>query len=304
MLASKGGTFLDDDGVAVQVESPTLTNVRRAARAWAGRADQHEDSFTIFYFCGHGVSTGILHSLLLEDFGEDTDDPFTTGAIDAVQFMDGVRDKEAKSQLFLIDACRIVDHTSFARFGEQRGAPIIPAPQNSRLGIVEQACLWATALGSLAYGRPGEPSVFMSAMLHAMRGGGAAQDMRDASWVIRPDMLKLSIDHIIQRIPEFADSEIQYATLDRMVKGISVHRLDGIPSVPVKVSCDPATRNSITAFTCSSGASRAVGPEAPWYLDLESDKYTFDAATADVQPVKKSALVHPPGTIVAFPYLP
>lgn len=298
VLASSGASFLDGNGVPVQVEPPTLANVRRAGREWAARANQHDDSFTLFYFCGHGVSSGLVHSLLLEDFGADIDDPFNSGAIDAVLFMNGLRSKSAKSQLFLIDACRSVDHSTFSHLGDERGISIVSAAPNTRLGIVEQACIWATALGLQAYGRPGQPSVFMSAMLHAMEGGGAEQDKSDASWVIRPDMLKMSINHIIQRIPEFTDSGIQYATLERAVRGIAIHKVAGAPSVPVNVTCSPPSRNAITAFKCSSGDERNDGTATPWYLDLKSDKYTFNAISTGMTPLKQDALVFPPGVVV------
>ena len=304
VLASVGGNFFDHNGVAVQVIEPTMQNVRRAARDWVARANQHEDSFALFYFCGHGVSSGIVHSLLLEDFGEDVNDPFTTGAIDAAAFMDGVGANGAKSQLFLIDACRTVGHTAFAHLGAQGGAPIISAKPNARLGIVEQACLWATSLGALAYGVVGQPSVFMSAMLHAMKGGGARQDDDDGSWFIDPETLKLSINHIIQRDPAFTSGTLQYASLDRVVKGLTVHRLLGNPSVPVKVNCVPASRNALTSFSCSSGDQRDIGPAGAWHLDLTYDRYTFHATAADVPAEERVALAHPPFSIVAFNYQP
>lgn len=302
VLSSAGGNFLDPDGTVVQVLTPTMKNVRKAVASWTARGNQHEDNFTLFYFCGHGVSSGIVHSLLLEDFGEDVNDPFNTGAIDAALFMDGVGAKGAKSQLFLIDACRTVDHAAFAGLGAQRGAPIISAPPNTRLGIVEQACLWATSLGALAYGMPGQPSVFMLAMLHAMQGGGAKQDSDDGSWFIDPDMLKMSTNHIIQRVPAFSNAALQYTTLDRMVKGLAVHKLPGEPSVPVKVHCIPASRNALTTFSCSSGAERGNGPAEPWHLDLKYDHYTFNAAAGDIETATKAAMAHPPYAIVAFTY--
>ncbi|MCU6502429.1 caspase family protein [Rugamonas sp. A1-17] len=304
VLSSAGATFLNSQGQAVQVSTPSMKNVRKAVADWATRGDQHEDNFTLFYFCGHGVSSGLVHSLLLEDFGEDVNDPFNTGAIDAELFMDGVRSKSARSQLFLIDACRTVDHAAFAKLGAQRGAPIISAPPNTRLGVVEQACLWATSLGSLAYGIHGQPSIFMSAMLHAMQGGGAMQDSDDGSWFIHPEMLRLSINHIIQRIPAFTNSVRQYTSLDRTVKGLPVHSLAGEPSVPVKVHCVPASRNSLTTFSCSSGAQRGNGPAEPWHLDLQYDRYTFDAVANDVGAKTKAAMAHPPFSIVAFDYQP
>lgn len=300
VLCSAGGTFYDDQGQLISVSPPTMKNARKAISAWAARGDEHEDSFLILYFCGHGVSSGIVHSLLLEDFGNDKNDPFNTGAIDADGLMDGMRTKAACSQLFLFDACRTVEHSAFANFGGQRGAAIVSAPPNARLGIVEQACLWATSLGALAYGVPGQESVFMGALLHAMQGGGAMQDANDGRWVIQPDVLKRAIDHIIQRIPQFSTSGLQFSVLDRMVRGFPVHALPGVPSVPVKVQCNPASRNSMTAFECSSGHKRPMGLSEPWYLDLPVDAYTFEAVAADAGTKKVPALPHPPYAIVSF----
>jgi hypothetical protein len=299
VLCSAGGKFQDDQGQEVAVSAPTMKNARKAIDSWAARGDEHEDNFLIHYFCGHGVSTGIVHSLLLEDFGHDKNDPFNTGAIDADGFMDGLRTKAARSQLFLFDACRTVEHSAFPNFGAQRGAAIVSAPPNARLGIVEQACLWATSLGAMAYGKPGQESVFMGALLHAMQGGGAMQDANDGRWVIQPDVLKRAIDHIIQRIPHFAASGSQYSALERMVRGFPVHALAGVPSVPVKVQCNPASRNSVTAFECSSGDKRPMGPPEPWHLDLPLNPYTFAAIAAEGT-TKIPAMPHPPFSIVSF----
>lgn len=300
VLCSSGGKFHDDQGSAVAVSAPTMKNVRKAVDSWAARGDEHEDNFLMLYFCGHGVSTGIIHSLLLEDFGNDKNDPFNTGAIDADGLMDGLRTKAARSQLFLFDACRTVEHSAFPKFGAQRGAAIVSAPPNARLGIVEQACLWATSLGAMAYGKPGQESVFMGALLHAMQGGGAMQDANDGRWVIQPDVLKRAIDHIIQRNPQFTDSGIQYSALERMVRGFPVHALAGLPSVPVKVQCNPFSRNSVTAFECSSGDKRAMGPAEAWHLDLPLSPYTFEATAEDTGNTKKPAMPHPPFSIVSF----
>jgi hypothetical protein len=304
VLCSEGSTFVNEAAEAVEVARPTMRNVRKAAREWLARGDQQEQNFLLFYFCGHGVSSGLVQSLLLENFGKDAVDPFTTGAIDAEAFMDGARTAKATRQLFLIDACRSVGHAAFQQYGVQRGAPVISAAPHTRLGIVEQAALWATSLGSQSYGMPGQPSVFMSAMLHAMHGGGALQDPNDGKWVIQPDMLKRAIDHIIQRAPQFSNSGLQFTSLERMVKGIPVHMLTGEPSVPVQVNCNPSSRNSVTEFRCSSGDRRAPGQPDPWHLDLTSDRYVFHAVSAGSGRKRKDVHPHPPYSIVSFDFTP
>nr|WP_308612998.1 caspase family protein [Massilia eburnea] len=298
VLSSPGGNFTDWNGAHVEVAPPTMANVRRTVKEWAARGDTSPNSVLMFYFCGHGLSNGEVHSLLLENFGDDADDPFNTGAIDIVAMMDGTRGKKATQQLFFLDACRSFKNSAFKKYGEARGQPIINGAALARLDVVEQAALWASKLGALAYGIPGKPSVFTSAMLHAMKGAGALQDEVDGSWVIAPEFLRLGINFIIQRMPG-APPE-QYATLDRMAKNIKIHSLPGDPTVPVAVLCKPRERTRFAAFACSSGESRPVGAADPWHLDLGMDLYSFEADFEDIGKKSKKATPHPPYAIVSF----
>lgn len=296
VLSSPDGSYTDWMGKPIQIEASTMPNVHRAIKEWAARGNASPGNVLMFYFCGHGVSNGDVHSLLLENFGDDHNDPFNTGAIDIARLMDGLRGKEATQQLFIIDACRTFNNPAFKDYGEFRGLPIISGSALARLDIVEQAALWATSLGALAYGIPGVPSVFTSAMLHAMKGAGALQDEDDGRWVIAPDVLRLGINFIIRR--QLGADSIQYATLDRMVRNIKFHTLIDGPSVPVAVQCLPKERNISAAFKCSSGASRPVGVAEPWHLDLRLNPYSFEAEFEDIGKKTKDATPHPPYAIV------
>lgn len=298
VLCSGPAHFVDATGQQVSPDRATMREVRKAAARWYAAAKSHPENLAIFYFCGHGVSSGDVHSLLLEDFGADRLDPFNSGAIDAEAFMDGLRQNDACSQLFLLDACRTVDHQSFGQFGTQRGAPVISGAPHANLGTVHQAALWATALGFQAYGRTARESLFMEAMLASMNGAGSMQDVNDGSWVIQPDMLKRGIDFLVQRA---SGTQIQYATLDRHAQGFAVHVLAGDPVVPVKVSCRPADKTDETELRCSSGDIRQAGPSHPWHLDLPHNLYTFEAVSGlgGVVDAKKSHTA-PPWTVVAL----
>lgn len=298
VLCSGPAHFVDADGHQVTPDRATMRQVKKAAARWYAAAKSHPDNLAIFYFCGHGVSSGDVHSLLLEDFGADQLDPFNSGAIDAEAFMDGLRQNDARSQLFLLDACRTVDHQSFGHLGAQRGTPIISGAAHANLGTIHQAALWATALGLQAYGRTVQESLFMEAMLASMNGAGSMQDVNDGSWVIQPDMLKRGIDFLIQRT---YGTQVQYATLDRLVQGFAVHVLPGNPVVPVKVSCRPANKTDETELRCSSGDIRLAGPSHPWHLDLPHSSYTFEAVSGLRGVVDtKSSHTAPPWTVVAL----
>lgn len=299
VLSSGTTKFTDEAGAPCKVKPATLANVQEAAQAWYTRANANPDNLLLFYFCGHGVSSGDVHSLLLEDFGAKPLDPFNSGAIDAEAFMDGLLCRcEARSQLFLFDACRTVDHQSFGNLGPQRGIPIVSGGTHNNLGATQQACLWATQLGTSAFGRKNRESVFMEAMLKAMSGAGCMQDPNDASWVIQPDMLKRGIDVFVQRAMGFA---AQYVTVDRLAEGFPLHVLPGEPVLPVKVICKPEPLLSQRELRCSSGDVRPVGNPEPWYLDLPNNQYLFEAV-APGNGVVASRTQHttPPLTVVSL----
>lgn len=298
VLCSGPAHFVDDAGHQLTPDRATMSNVKMAAARWYAAVNSHPDNLAIFYFCGHGVSSGDVHSLLLEDFGSDQLDPFNSGAIDAEAFMDGLRQNNACSQLFLLDACRTVGHQAFGQYGTQRGTPIISGAPHANLGTIHQAALWATALGFKAYGRTAKESLFMEAMLASMNGAGSMQDVNDGSWVIQPDMLKRGIDFFVQRT---AGTQIQYATLDRHVQGFAVHVLAGDPVVPVRVNCRPADKTDETELRCSSGDIRKAGPSYPWHLDLPHSQYTFEAVSGLGGIVDtKTSHTTPPWTVVAL----
>jgi len=297
VLSSGAAKFINEAGATVKVKPATLDNVRAAAEAWYARANANPDNLLMFYFCGHGVSSGDVHSLLLADFGAKPLDPFNSGAIDAEAFMDGLLSRcQARSQLFLLDACRTVDHQSFGSLGTQRGVPIVSGGAHNNLGTTQQACLWATQLGTPAFGRKGHESVFMEAMLKAMLGAGCMQDREGKSWVIQPDMLKHGIDVFVERAMGY---EAQWVTLDRMAKGFALHVLPGEPILPVKVICEPTPSLSARELRCSSGDVRPAGPPEPWYLDLPRSQYLFQSVAPGHGVVaSKTEHTSPPLTVV------
>lgn len=274
VLCSGAQKFEDENGNEVTVERANLANVRAAVAAWYRRGNLSERNTLIFYFCGHGVTTGAVSSLLLEDFGSDPLDPFSNGAVDAGGFMNGMRTCKALNQLFLLDACRNVPSDYLLDFGEHRGIPLVNSAKHTNLGVSRQVCIWASELGKAAYARPRSPTIFTDAWLAAMKGAGARKDARTFDWVIQGTALTEGINEFIKRSE---GAEKQFATPGVMTMGFPIHVLDGLPVVPVNVICKPAARSADVELTCEPGAFTARGLTGPWHLELEHGVYSVNA---------------------------
>lgn len=299
VLCSGDQPFLDDAGNKIVVERATLINLRTAVTTWHARGNLTEHDTLIFYFCGHGVTTGAVSSLLLEEFGSQPLDPFSTGAVDAGGFMSGMQTCKALNQLFLLDACRSVPTDYLLNFGDIRGVPLVNSPKHKNLGVSRQVCIWASQLGQAAYGRPGLGTIFTDAWLAAMRGAGARQDSNTFNWVIQGTTLTEGINEFIKR-SEGANK--QFATPGLMTIGFPIHVLHGLPMVPVNVVCKPAAESPHVDLSCDPGALKASGLIGPWHIELQHGVYhvtanaTLDGKVLDTQ----QCLAVPPVALVAM----
>jgi hypothetical protein len=169
-------------GAKHAVRRATLDNVKQAVREWKAAGNTLEENLLIFYFVGHGIASGALQSLLLEDFGASDDAPLEA-AIDFVEMHTGMIRCAARNQIYFIDACRAIPATLLG--GDRAGDDIIAsglkgyAGPNPRIAPI----FFATLLGQEAYGRPGQISVFTDALLRSFDGAGA--DDSEGAWRLR-----------------------------------------------------------------------------------------------------------------------
>jgi len=294
VLCSGEQEFFDDQDASVNVDSATLDNVREAAGRFYDRGNRSRDDTLVFYFCGHGVSSGEVHSLLTEGFGRLARDPFAD-AVDAGAFIDGMRTCRALNQLFLFDACRTVPQDYLLHLGSLRGLPLISGAVHANLGNSRQACLWASELGFPAYGRPNEATLFADALVAAMRGAAARCDPATFKWVIETQSLQEGINTFIRRS---AGEYRQFVTPGRMTMGFPLHVLDGFPIVPVQVICRPPERVSGLQLACIPGAHQFAG--SPWSLELKHGQYTVTATELATGALLSSqqCLAVPPSALV------
>lgn len=296
VLCSGKQEFYDTQGRITKVEPATLDNVEASVKAWYLRGDQREDNVLIFYFCGHGISSGEVHSLLLQDFGGDKLNPFAH-AIDAGAMIDGMRRCKALRQLFLFDACRTVDDDYLLKYGGYGGVPIIVGAANGNLGSSRQVCLWASELGHAAYGRVAAPTIFAQGLMDALEGAAARRDVRTFDWVIEAYSLQEGINTYIGHA---FGSDKQFVTPGRMTMGFSLHVLRGEPVVPVFVVCRPYERLGAVELACTPGDRRSKG--APWLLKLPYGRYQVTASDVANGALIRTAecMAAPPTTIVTM----
>lgn len=299
VLCSGEQEFLDDGGTPIAVERARLPNLRAAVARWHERGNVSEDDTLLFLFCGHGVASGAITSLLLEEFGDNPLDPFSTGAVAADEFMTGMRACKALRQLYLMDACRYSPADYFAEFGESTGVPLVRGAMHTNLGRSRQVCIWASKLGKSAYGRPGQSTIFTDAWLASMRGASARQDEATDSWVVQGTALAEGINAFIKR-SQAADR--QFATPGIMTEGFAVHVLAGLPVVPVNVICRPPKRYGSVDLRCAPGNYNASGPSGPWHLELVHGSYNMTAHPTGADTVLDSriCIASPPSAIVSM----
>lgn len=300
VLVSGTSQLVNDVGDKVKAEPATFVRVRDAIRAWKARGASNADNVLVFYFCGHGVSTGAENSLLVENFGDDENDPFAA-AIDMVKLLTGMRKCAASRQVYLIDACRTVSEDYLKKYANS-GAAIIDATAHTNLGTVQQAVIWSTSLGAQAFGNLGAPSLFATGMLQALKGAAGALD-DNGDWVVKPLSLKAGLDVVMQRL---APDVEQIVSLDHVSKDFPFHYLPGPPKVPASVRCDPLTFMSKSQLVCSSAAgpvaTRVPAAAERWDLELDVGDYEFQATVPPALALvgKQKVTVFPPGRNVSI----
>lgn len=168
----------------------TLENVIEAADAWRQAASANPDDMTWFYFAGHGVQRSKNDAvLLLQDFGKAAGGALRH-AIDVNTLFNGMapapsQPNIARSQLYFIDACRILPE-EFKKVEGQDPTQVfkveLSGEDDRRAPIY-----FASISGEKAMGFRGKPSAFSQSLLKCL-GGSAGREVDDAdgntSWQI------------------------------------------------------------------------------------------------------------------------
>lgn len=279
---------------------PTIANIQQYIYNWFDDVDGHEDNLALFYFCGHGLRVGDVHSILAQDFGENKHDPFQR-AIEPDKFAASMRQAKARRQIYLIDACStsVELPKQYADITPLTG--IAPVSGNNFVGK-QMVFIRASEFGTKAYGVKDRPSVFMTSFLEAMKGAGSRK-AGPTQWVINTDRLKVALDWLVRRLDHGQGQEVSYG--GGFSASVDFHELQGEPHVPVQVECDPPDYEDFSCLQvdqvqhCGSGTS-------PWNVDLAFGKHDFEAVESGAQGRKVygktlAEPVFPPYTLVSIP---
>lgn len=283
------------------VEPATFSNFEAAVLRWYDRLNTSADNRAVVYFCGHGIAAGLQTTLLLEDFG-DVPHAVLRRALDFNRFYVGMDSCAARTQCFFIDACRVASPTLFRK--DSYGESILDPDKKHRTPARLAPAFFSALPGTAAYGRPGRPSLYTSALLKAMGGPGAV--LRESTWEIQPSALSLALWRLLKA--EAARYGATQACSADHVSDFPLHELPGLPDVPVTVRCNkPINLATAMLRVVSNTVSREQPPPvpSPWSLDLPVGMYQFVAEPEPPPPDqshKRDAIVYPPFTEVVLPW--
>jgi hypothetical protein len=260
-------------GKRTAVETATWDNIARAYDRWFDRCDTNSKNVAIFYFAGHGLENVTL-ALLPEDFGLFRKKPFHT-AIHFNQTYLAMNSCRAATQCYFLDCCRQQDAKILAnpKFGgEPLGEPDLRDQRSLTAPI-----LYATGIGRQAFGNEHEVSRFTSALLSALRGGGATKEQ--ARWVISTESLGTAVIKLIeQQNRGLHASKHQSASLEgKFSSPYIMHELSATPDVAAVVDCSPQNANAAAELFVGELYRRARGDAGPLRRPIKAGTYDVGA---------------------------
>jgi hypothetical protein len=275
LISAEPKVNLTIQGVAqTSVEPAKMEEIKRAVKAWKERGDENEENIMIFYFCGHGIASGLLLSLLPQDYGKDANAIFET-AIDFNKFYLGMDKCKSRKQCFFIDACRSAS-SNLIESADYYGNPIID-PSRRLEGQRLAPIYYSTLAGDQSYSKPKSTSIYTSAILKAFRGAGSDNINISEEWKVDTESLHRGISQIIELTREERNN--QYSSVDHLA-GFNFHKLKGKPIVPVSIGCDPPDANGYAKYSYSNGSTYKENEyfgTPPWLVEIEEDIYDFEA---------------------------
>jgi hypothetical protein len=278
------------------------TNIRQ----WHTDALVDMKGFTLFYFAGHGVQRSPGDSvILMSDFADPSDGLMTR----AVQINDiwygmvpgsGLLDNTPRSQLYIVDACR----DKPAGFPSKLAVPSVwdddpPTGVDNR-----SAPLFAPVSGASAFERPGKETLFTQAIMKCLEGvAGVSVDPPDGGapkWAVTVFSLSEALTYETDELKRTEGIELLWAPQGQP-RNMTLHYLDGPPSVDVSVEVTPAEAVPLVRLRVLDQASATVVYDRqpvrphPDTITLPAGRYRVEASVNGATKFTASdCLVRPP----------
>lgn len=251
--------YRDKAGLTVTIDGATFANFEVSAKAWFDRASSDEKNVAIFYFCGHGLGDGLNSQLLMADYGS-TNRPLRHAAnFSAFRLAMGAC--KATKQLFLLDACRVVDPTMLLDPFNMGDSGLPPGNVTKMPTHIANPVIYSAKTGEQAFGPPGGISFFTEALLHGLDRCGVYLS-KGTKWAVSPNQLQLAIAGLLD---DFSGKP--HCPVDGLVgTGFEIHFLDRAPEVVVSVTLKPSTVNAEATIkaTCSGVDHVRANRDHPW----------------------------------------
>jgi len=284
--------YTDTAGLSAPIDGASFANFEVSAKAWLDRADSDPKNVAIFYFCGHGLGDGLNSQLLMSDYGS-TNRPLRH-AVNFSAFRLAMGACKATKQLFLIDACRVVDPTMLLDPFNMGDSGLPPGNVTKMPTHVANPVIYSAKTGEQAFGFPGKISYFTEALLHGLSRCGVYLS-KGSKWAVSPSQLQMAVAGLLDDF-----SGRPHCPADGLVgTGFEIHFLDTQPEVVVLVTLNPATGNAEAKIKATCSGVEHVRPnlDHPWRTFLPYGQCAVDAefATPPKFTAKpKSLHLHPP----------
>ena len=277
-------------GEDFEVPPGTTNDFANCVDAWARRAGADFENGSVFYYCGHGLSSGYRDCILTRSFGE-SPLQHLNGVFERASMVNAMRVLGPKHQLFVFDTCRN-ETTDLLAGGASLPSLLSPRPGTVPPGEVRQCRLFATAEGRSAFGELAGVSLFSRAFINATQSAGQCQR---GEWWVNSSVLHQHLDRFMP--------DGQVPQLEGPV--VNICRIGQTLMVPVVVCCDPDDHIFRVRFELQPTAGPchhfdgSVQPNAdPWSISVETGAYVFGAAACNAGEFNAieghSVLVYPP----------
>jgi hypothetical protein len=292
LLLSEGAPTqfaLYEENEPKEVESATLHNIRTAFQSWFQRCDSNEENVAIFYFCGHGVMIQGDSVLLVEDFGADKLEPFST-AINIDRLYRGMAQSKAKVQCYFIDACSNVPHEGLKL--EDSGAQSFITPKLTYPHRSTSLYLKASAPGDSAYAdSAGKVSRFTSALIEGLKGSGFRRE--NGKWVVFTTSLMEAVSQSLEHMNSFLGEPLQIFSAPYIVGRAGLLIQERPPTVCISLRLEP--RKALSCAQMKLKYARNTGLEL-WFPQPggEKTKYTWEVNVEVGARYELSAEFNPP----------
>jgi hypothetical protein len=254
----------DPAGNGAQFEPATRGAIQVAFDAWWDRCNADRENVAFFYVAGHGIE-GLHQIVLASDFGQSPNQPWLQ-AFDVEDTRRALTANKAKTQVFLVDACREIT-TSNVEMPNAPAPPLRSPTMRQPDNCIHDLTIMATSRTRKAYGAPKQPSYFANAFVLGLAGGAGAKG--DGEWWITTGKLA-------ERFYTLMDIAGADTTAQRPIpiapRTFRFARLRSAPPARLQLSCRPDEATLLAELAWRQGAvpaqRRPQRARDAWMVDV------------------------------------